>query len=65
MRAYADDDGNTYRVEQASNKRHVTVRWNEGGNMKRFKPIDDAGSRDNAQKLLDGHAKANGWKETT
>lgn len=33
-KAYTDDDGNTYRVEQATNKKFVTVRINAGGNRK-------------------------------
>ena len=34
IKSYTDDDGNTYRVEQASNKKFVTVRINAGGNRK-------------------------------
>lgn len=36
-KAYTDDDGNTYRVERATNKKFVTVRINKGGNRKRLK----------------------------
>ena len=63
MKAYADNDGNTYRVEQASNKKFVTVRINAGGNRKRLKIIAESGSRENAQMMLDAVAGQAGWKE--
>lgn len=62
-KAYTDDDGNTYRVEQATNRKFVTVRINAGGNSKRLKIIAESGSRENAQKMLDAVAEQAGWKE--
>lgn len=62
-KAYSDNDGNTYRVEQASNKKFVTVRINSGRNRKRLKIIAESGSRENAQKMLDAVAQQAGWKE--
>jgi len=62
-KAYTDDDGNTYRVEQATNKKFVTVRINAGGNRKRLKIISESSSRENAQKMLDAVAGQAGWKE--
>ena len=62
-KAYTDDDGNTYRVEKASNGKHVTMRINAGGNRKRLKIIAESGSRKNAQKMLDEVAQQAGWKE--
>jgi len=62
-KAYTDDDGNTYRVEQATNKKFVTARINAGGNRKRLKTISESGSRENAQKMLDAVAEQEGWKE--
>lgn len=62
-KAYSDNDGNTYRVERATNKKFVTVRINAGGNRKRLKIIAESGSRENAQKMLDAVAQQAGWKE--
>jgi len=56
-KAYLDNEGNTYRVEQASNKKFVTVRINAGGNRKRLKIIAESCSRENAQKMLDAVAQ--------
>lgn len=61
--AYTDNDGNTYRVEQASNGKHVTMRINTGGNRKRLKIISESVSRANAQWMLDELAKQSGWRE--
>lgn len=65
MKAYADDDGNTYRVEQASNKKFVTVRINAGGNRKLLKLIAPSSTRDNAQRMLDTLAEQSKWKEVS
>lgn len=64
-KAYSDDDGNTYRVEQASNKKFVTVRINAGGNRKLLKLIAPASTRDNAQRMLGALAEQSKWKEVT
>jgi len=63
--AYSDNEGNTYRVERASNKMFICVRTNKGGNRKRLKIIAESGSRQNAQKMLDAVAHQTGWKEVT
>lgn len=64
-KAYTDNDGNTYRVEKASNGKHVTMRINTGGNRKRLKIIAESGSRENAQKMLDAVAEQAEWKEVS
>lgn len=38
-KSYADNDGNTYRIEQATNKMFVCVRTNAGGNRKGWKNV--------------------------
>lgn len=60
--AYADNAGNTYRVEQASNKMFVCVRTNPGGNRKGYKEVGANGSLSKVQFELDTNARRNGWK---
>lgn len=63
LKSYADSDGNTYRVEKASNGMFVCVRINDGGNRKGYAPIGAHKRSSVAQYSLDLHAKTNGWKE--
>lgn len=65
MKTYSDSDGNVYRVEQATNKKFVSVRINAGGNRKLLKLIAPSPTRDNAQRMLDALAEQSKWKEVT
>ena len=62
-KAYADNDGNTYRIEQATNKMFICVRTNSGGNRKGCKNVGAHKSLNKAQFELDVNAQRNGWKE--
>jgi len=59
---FTDDDGNTYRVEQAHNGRYVVIRINPGGNRKRFKSIAAARNREQVWQRLEGYAETHDWR---
>lgn len=60
--AYADADGNVYRVEKATNGMWVCVRRNAGGNRKGFKHLDPDKRQAGAQAKLDAWASGHKWK---
>lgn len=61
--SYIDSDGNTYRIERASNGMFICVRENPGGNRKGWKNVGANKSFDKAQFELDVNAQRNGWQE--
>lgn len=60
--AYGDNEGNTYRIERASNKMFICVRTNKGGNRKVWKEVGAHRSLEKAQHVLNLKAKTNGWE---
>jgi len=62
-KSYSDADGNTYRVERASNGMSVCVRINSGMNRKMFRQIDPQRSELPVQHSLDVVAAEKGWRE--
>lgn len=61
---WGDSEGNTYAVEKSlRNGRFVVIRTNTGGHRKGAKQFSVAGNASAVQKVLNAHAKAEGWQE--
>lgn len=61
---WRDSEGNTYAVDKAvRNGRFVVIRTNMGGHRKGAKQFSVAGNACAVQKVLNAHAKAEGWQE--
>lgn len=63
IKSYLDNDGNTYRVERASNGMFICVRVNAGGNRKGFRPVGAGSKQAAARNDLDVVTEANGWRD--
>lgn len=62
---YCDNTGNTYKVQQAWNKKYIVMRYNTGRYGSIFKAIAPQRNKANIYKDLSKFAKDNNWKEYT
>lgn len=58
---FRDEKENIYRVERASNGKHVAIRINQGKNRKLFKPISPSRNRKIVLDDLVKYADMAGW----
>jgi len=63
IKSFKDGEGNTYRVERASNGKFVVMRYNEGGNRKLFKQIPPSKSKAHITEDLRFFGAEKGWTE--
>ena len=60
-KSFNDGEGNTYRVERASNGKFVVMRHNAGGNRKLFKCVCPYTNKDAVFNTLKKIAEKKGW----